>query len=167
MAKFNLLCLLIFFTLTISGQNRDSGIRQKEIGPKIKAYLDKNYGQNLKTRFYEEKNGDLKTIEADFEFENRKYTLSFSDQGDFLKEEVDLKFDSLPDSVQVNINNYLSGKYPRFKIVNSQEVNPNTERSVYKIEVRHSGDYYEVYFDRNGNFTKYDELIFQPINTQF
>ena len=82
-------------------------------------------------------------------------------------EEIELDFKSLPDSIQKKIESYLTEKYPSFKILKSQEVNPNTGRSVFEIEVRHSGNYYEIYFDKNGNFTKNDELIFKPINTQF
>ena len=62
---------------------------------------------------------------------------------------------------------YLTKKYQKFKILKCQEDNPNKGQSIFELEFRHSGNYFEIYFDKNGNFTKYDELIFNPINTQF
>ena len=168
MANFKLrLLLFLLLSSTIFAQDRDIGISHKNVPTSIISYLQKNYGPNLKVKYYEEKSDTLSTIQTDFIFENRNYILSFTNQGKFLKEQVELDFDGLPNLVQTTIKEYLSKKYPNFKILKSQEVNPNTERSVYKVEVRHSGNYYELYFDKKGNFTKYDELIFQPINTQF
>ena len=169
MANFKLRFLLFILLLssTIFAQDRDIGISQKNVPTSIISYLQKNYGQNLKVKYYEEKSDTLSTIQTDFIFENRNYILSFTNQGKFLKEQVELQFNGLPNLVQTNIKEYLSEKYPNYKILKSQEVNPNTERSVYKVVVRHSGNYYHLYFDKKGNFTKYDELIFQPIYTQF
>lgn len=169
MTKVKILFLLAFISLTatVFGQDRDKRIEHNKVPPQITTYIDKNYEENLKTKFYQERKSGISTIEADFSFQNRKYILSFSNQGDFLVEEIELDFKSLPDSIQKKIESYLTEKYPSFKILKSQEVNPNTGRSVFEIEVRHSGNYYEIYFDKNGNFTKNDELIFKPINTQF
>lgn len=169
MTKLKLLYLLAFMSLTatVFGQNIDKRIHQNKVPKQITDYLHKNYYKNLKAKFYQERKSGVKTIEVDFSFQNRKYTLSFTDQGDFLEEEIELDFKSLPDNIQKKIESYLTEKYPSFKIIKCQEVSPNTERSIFEIEVRHSGNYYEIYFDNTGNFKKYEELIFKPINTQF
>ena len=102
MTKLKLLYLMAFFSLkaTVLGQDWDKRISQNKVPQQITEYLYKNYEENLKTKFYQETKSGIRSIEADFYFKNRKYKLSFSNQGDFLVEEIELDYKTLPDNVQ-------------------------------------------------------------------
>ncbi len=74
MANFKLrfLLLILLLSSTIFAQDRDIGISHKNVPTSIISYLQKNFGSNLKGKYYEEKSDTLSTIQTDFIFENQK-----------------------------------------------------------------------------------------------
>lgn len=165
MIKNVVLVSLITCSFLVLGQEKR--VSEKKIPKEIKSYLDENFKDNEKLKAYEITHKDTIFFEIDLEYKEQNYSLVFSPDGKLLEEEIELKFEELPLNIQDKLDSYLKEKYPKHKVLECQEVNPKLESKVYEIRIKVSGDYFEVYFDKNGNFTEYEELVFKPIITAF
>lgn len=161
---FNLM-LLIFIIQSAFAQS-DKDVDEKDVPSAMREYLTKNYKDAEDIEYYQTIENDSTFFETEFKSKGNEYNLRFFPDGSLYEIEMNIDFEDLPSTVKDNINKDLSCRFSKFKIKESQEVNPNKELK-YEISIRgkkrrHSG-YFELFYDRNGNFISEKEKVLKSI----
>ncbi|HYK76757.1 MAG TPA: hypothetical protein VEV16_07260 [Daejeonella sp.] len=167
MKMISLLGVLLIHSLILLGQG-ERGISKMKVPPKISSYIHLHFPNASNIRYYREVNKDTLFIESRFTSQHDKYTLKFQNDTLF-KEGVQVLFKEIPAQVQSAIQSKLQSLFSRYYILESHEVNPQSD-PFYEIRVKgragKSGSFYEIYFDKLGNFVSKREILLEPIPTE-
>lgn len=165
MKKIGLLAFLLGVAV-VSSVAQEHRLGRKKVPKTIQNFLMTNYPRAKHIRYYEEKNNGLVFIEAEFYNQRVEYSLKFC--GDSLVEvEREIPFTVIPANEQSRMREYMSSKYGQYRIMECQEVNPDTN-PLYEIKIKTSaGNFIELYFDKLGVIQYNKELMVKPIPSQF
>lgn len=96
-----------------------------------------------------EKEGDR--YEAEFKWEKKKRSATFSPSGKLEEAEYEIKESELPKGV----DEYVSKNYDGYKICEASIVeDADTKKISYEAEIKKGDDHMDLLFDTNGNFLK-------------
>lgn len=182
-----LLCLLMFScSLPLFSQykiEREYRIKETD-APNNSTETIRNWNFPNKVKWYAEESQDGKTFEAKTKFQNRKYSIEFSEKGDILDVEVQVLISEIPKNLQVAIEDKLRNRFSKYDIrkiqiqyIGSNAVlknrifNDSSEKNncttnyelVIKGKKKQSFQLYEFLFDSKGTLLK--ELPFKETNS--
>jgi hypothetical protein len=163
--KINIIAFILLLSSPSFGQ-ADKDIKEKDIPPAAKEYLNKNYPDAQNIKYYKELEKDSVFYEAEFKSKADKYSLLFLPDGSLFETEIEMSFEQFPALIKDKISKDLSLRYAKFKINKAEKVNPQTglkyEISLHGKKGKHSG-YFELFYDSNGNFISEEEETLKSI----
>ena len=158
--------LLVCPRVTFAQEHR---ISTKKVPKKIQAFVQTNYSEAGRIKYYQDIEHDTLFIECEFKLGDDQYALQFLHDSLF-EVEIYIPFKEIPASVSGQIETELSNRFKKYKIQECFEVNPSTHLQ-YEINIKGTGKqtngFYELFFDRTGQFILIREIIFKPITTVF
>jgi hypothetical protein len=156
--------LLLITSLKVLGQEK--GISKKNVSKTVQDYVQANYPTAKRLKYYQEQeNGNL-FIECEFKVSKVKYSLKFLADS-LIETERAIRFVDIPEAAQKAIKSNLDSLFVKYKIVQSQEVNPATN-PLYEINIKTKrGNYVELFYDKFGALVKKNEVLIKPIPSQF
>lgn len=183
-------CLVLASIYTSFSQEkfeREYRIEQEKVPKEAKQFVDQ-FQFDKKVKWFVEESQDGKTIEAKSSLNNYKYSIEFSEKGELVDVEKQVKLKELPKEAQQKINTTLKTKYQKFKIKKLQIQYTGTKEKVLQASVNGKNldevfiNYelvvkgkkgtdskrYELLIDRNGTVLK--ELVFKntfSLNLEF
>ncbi len=162
---------IILFASVLGQQvlfGQEKNMRTKDVPAIIQNYISSNYPSATKLKFYVEKGEDLILIESEFSFKGEKYSLAFKNDT-LIEIEIFRNFVAIPSNVQATITVSLDSLFSAYKIIECQEVNPQTNLR-YEILVKgtseKSTNYFELFFDSQGSLLRKVEVEVEPIPSQ-
>jgi hypothetical protein len=133
---------------------------------KVQNFIQTNYPNAKRLRFYEEKDRGQTFIEGEFKLDKVEYALKFLADS-LVETEISIEFRDIPTNQQQTIKTSLDSLFIKYKLLNCQEVNPKTN-SLYEINIKtKSGNYFELFYDKSGNLVKKTEIFVKPVPSQF
>ncbi len=159
--------LFLLFMFSFESFAQEKRIKTKDVPKEIKSYIAQNFTTVAKIKYYQDKTNDTVLIEANFKYQKENYSLSFLPNGTLIEQEIEIKFDALASSTQINIKKYFNENFANFKVLKCQKVMISNKEDTFEVKIKQKNNYYEAFFDKNGGFLKYNQIIFTPINTQF
>lgn len=167
MKTLNLLIglLLLLSGSEVWGQRRES---YKKVPAAITEYIHIHYPAASNIAYFREVNKDTLFIECTFKYQKDKYTLKFQNDTLF-KEGVHVLFREIPSDVQLAIQSTLRNLFSQYRILETQEINPHTN-PFYEIRVKgrteKTDSFYDIYFNKKGEFVSKREIILEPISSE-
>jgi hypothetical protein len=141
-------------------------VKQKDVPSAVKEYMQKNYPEAKQLKYYTETIENSILYESTFTFKNDQYNLLFFPDGKIYEIEIVMKFDEFPVAIKEKIISDLNTRYTKYKIYLTEQVYP-IEELKYEIKLRGKKtkhqSYYEVLYDKNGNFLKEEEETIKSI----
>ncbi len=173
MKKIAILILLLLMCKSIFAQEKRA--KKTEIPDKMTDFIKKTYPNHSKLKFYKELKNDTLHFESTFCSNKNEYTLSFDKIGNLEEIEVTLSFEKIPVEIKQKIKNYLKNNFLTFKIKKTQEVDlKGVLLYEFAIKAKRKTEkkttekgFYEIYFDRNGDFIKIGILKLNTIQSLF
>jgi hypothetical protein len=165
--------LLLFSTFSSCKNNlvqTEKRAKSAEIPNKVIDFIHKTYPNHEKIKFYKETENDTLYYEANFEQEEDEYSLLFDKLGNLYETEITLKFKELPAEIQQKVENYLKTNFVKYKIKKTQEVDLQG-KLLYELAIKakktNENGFYEIYFDRQGNFIKMEIIKLNAIQSLY
>ncbi len=129
-------------------------------------YLQEQFPQQSRTRYFEEFSNDGRTFEAKFKRDGRKYSVEFFEDGSLMDIEEKIQKSELASSVFKQIVHTWNQDFRRFKIIKIQRQTGNGATK-YEIEIKgwegRSRKIFQYLFDVQGHFLSREEII-EPTN---
>jgi hypothetical protein len=170
MKKYYWGLLFILGSFQIAFSQTEGGIRKSAIPPAVPEYIGKNYPGHSHIKYYQEKIQDTMYYEAVFKKGEDKYSLLFDRSGILCEIEETLPFKELPDGISRKVEEYLKKEFSCHKIIETQEVDQKG-RLMYEFNVKgkkqSKTSFYEIYFNRQGDFLKMEDKELKPIPSLF
>jgi hypothetical protein len=163
--------LFFLYGISLFAQS-DKGVSAKEIPAQASAYIEAKFKEHSKIVYYKEVEDDSICFVANFKYESHKYSVMFSQAGEWIETEIQVSFEKFPENIEKAIEEKLIVDFSTYKIKQTQEVD-NRGTLLYELEVRGKkhGDkevlFYEYYFDRNGVFVKVEPIALKAIPSMF
>jgi len=167
--KKNIQAGIIFLILTLSNvcmAQEDKSVKEKNIPSEVKKYIEEKYPGATHLNYNKEIIGDTTFYEPSFIFKKDRYTILLFPDGRIYETEILIKYDELPSEIKSKITEDLQKRYLKYTVITTEEVNPDGVLK-YEIKVRAKKDkhqgYFEVYYDKEGNFINEEEEIIKSI----
>lgn len=158
------LTLLLLTSLTVFGQEK--GISKKSVSMTVQNFIQTNYPTAKRLKYYKEQENDKTYIECEFKLDKVEYSLKFLADS-LVETEISIEFSDISTNQQQSIKASLNSLFSKYKILESQEVNPKTN-PIYEINIKtKSGNYFELFYDKSGQLVKKTEIFIKPIPSQF
>ncbi|MCB0561592.1 MAG: hypothetical protein H6573_27355 [Lewinellaceae bacterium] len=132
---------------------------EKRISPEeapalIHQFLEREYSEKSKVKFYEEQNESGRFFEAKFCFQKARYSVKFNPEGQLVDTERQIRYKEIPAEAAGQIEKQLKGQFQRHKVVRTQEVLENGQAVGYELEIKGKREvelgYFEGQFDSEG-----------------
>jgi len=150
------LALLLLFPCLLSAQKVEV---EKRVPPDkapalIGQFLQKQYPEMRKLKYYEERNEAGRFFEAKFCFEKARYSVKFTPEGQLVDTERQIGYREIPASVFEQIEKQLDAQFQRHKVVKTQEMLENGHVAGYELEIKGKKEgklgFFEGQFDAEG-----------------
>ncbi|HSZ71961.1 MAG TPA: hypothetical protein VK750_04750 [Cytophagaceae bacterium] len=145
-------------------------IKKEHVPEKIRLYLQREYKDAKKIKYYIESDEDTTFYEVELIQNKEKISLSFLKDGTLYEIEKKIQFKDLPLPTQSNIETYLSKSYSKYNITDVQFVNPHL-KTEYELNVKTKSEsgtkFYEMFFNAEGQLLHAEEKTINPIPTLF
>lgn len=129
MRYFIALIVLFFFVVTQGfGQfkyEKETRVKEKNVPQEARNFLDL-LDFDTRIKWYKEQGIRDVYYEAKTKFEKQRYSIKFTEEGNFFDLEVEIASDEIPDEIFDKIEDFLEEEYDRF--------------SIEKIQVQYTGD---------------------------
>lgn len=140
MQKILVLMGITAITACSSAQNNNS--TDEKIPSAVKDAFVKKY-PNVKEVDWDKEDG---TYEAEFEVNNKDFSIAFDPAGKIIEEEIEIENDELPQAV----TDYITSNYKGKRIKEASKINTTAGTVEYEAEV----DGEDLIFDSNGKFIR-------------
>jgi len=131
---------LITATAMITSLSFAQGLKEKEVPTPVKASFQKLYTSAKETKWEKEKDN----YEAEFEIEDKEYSVLMDVSGNILETELEISIDALPAKVKNYVLKNCSGQ----KIKEASKITDVNGNVTYETEIKGK----DLLFDSNGNF---------------
>ncbi|MBU6325431.1 MAG: hypothetical protein KJS92_08075 [Bacteroidetes bacterium] len=159
-----ILIQVLFATTALYGQEKSMGKRKVPVF--IKNFMSNKYPNAKHVEYYRDKDERNTFIECEFILNRIECSVKFL--GDSLVEtERAIEFSKIPLGPQQSIKNNIDSLSPVYKVLECQEVLRGPD-SFYEISIKAKpGRYFELLYNKEGVLLNRDELIINPLPTQF
>ncbi len=170
MRKYSYGLIFILGSFQVAFSQTEGGIKKSAIPAVVKDYIDKNYSDHSHIKYYQEKIQDTAYYEAVFKKGEDEYSLLFDRSGTLYETEKTMSFKELPDEIIRKVEEYLKKEFICYKIIATQEVDQKG-RLMYEFNVKgkkqSKTSFYEIYFNRQGDFLKMEDKELKTIPSLF
>lgn len=122
--------LLTLFTFYLQGfaqvkYEKETRLKNKDVPARAKNFVDSmHFKSNVK--WYKETGFSTSSFEAKTKFDDKSYSIEFSEDGSFEDIEIEIESNEMPSETSDNVSRYLSEKHPGY--------------SIKKIQIQYSGN---------------------------
>jgi hypothetical protein len=170
MKKFLLFAVFLVLITPFGFSQTDKGIKPEDLPKSINEYIANHYPGHSAISFYKDLENDTVFFAADFTYKKEKYSLLFDLEGNWFETEIQTPFEGLPESVEEAIEKKLKLDFEHFKIIKTQTVDIRGVL-LYELEVRGQKNkqsvFNEYFFDRQGNYIKFEVIELKTIPSLF
>ena len=173
MKKLFFLILILLICKDVFAQEKHA--KKSEIPAKMMDFIKITYPNHSKLKFYKETKNDTLYFESTFYSDKNEHTLSFDKIGNLEEMEITLSFEKIPAEIKQKIKDYLKNNFLKFKVKKTQEVDLKGillyefaikgKRKTEKNNIEKG--FYEIYFDRKGDFIKIETIKLNTIQSLF
>jgi hypothetical protein len=169
--KFFFLQVPIFVFCIHSGFSQtDKHINESNLPKSISEYITAKYPDHSAVSYYKDTENDTVFYAADFTYKRQKYSLMFDLEGRWYETEIETSFEKLPEDAEDAIKNKLKSDFGKFKIIKTQSVDIRGVL-LYELKIRgqknNQSVFNEYFFDRQGNYIKFEVIELKPIPSLF
>ncbi len=167
-----ILIVLTSLSLSLCAQKieKESRIPYGKFPPQSTSYLDEHFPGRSQQKLYLQTGSSGLAYEAKFSFEERKFSILFSEGGEWIDTEKEIREDELPLFVMENIKLTLVQQYDKYIIKRIQEQETVNERR-YEIELKGKSKgemtLYEYLFDSEGKYIRHETIILESYTNEF
>jgi len=136
-----------------------------DFSPAAHRYLQENFQEGKKIRYYREVSQQGESFEAKFRWKGQRYSVEFGAEGDLQDVEREVPYRSLPDNVRRQIEMRWEEDFRKHRVDRTQEQQVGA-RLRYELIVRgkESGgvSYFEYLFEDDGAFVDRQRIVLPP-----
>lgn len=148
---YSLLFLISCGHFTSDGSRK---LKNAEAPDFLKALVPKT-GNIDDVSFYEKHKTEPMTYKVKYELDDFEISVTVDDKGNFIEKEEDLFFSSLNESLKQKITKYLSARFEKYQITETERRTDKNMNIFIDVEVASSDSknpFLEISFDLEGNF---------------
>lgn len=120
----------------------------------MQQFLQEQYPEKRRVKYYEERNESGRFFEAKFCFEKARYSVKFTPEGELVDTERRIPYSNISAAVSGEMEKQFHAQFQRHKVVKVQEMLKNGQVTGYELEIRGKRKgkpgYFECQFDAEG-----------------
>lgn len=176
MAGSNIISFILVLLASVSTSlcaqkvEREKRIPAEAFPPLSSSYLDVHFSGRSHEKLFLQTGSSGLAYEAKFRFEERQFSILFSESGQWIDTEKEIREDELPKHVKDNIMLLLALRYDKFILKRIQEQEFVLGKG-YEIELKGKSKgemiLYEYLFDSEGNYIRHETIILEAYTNEF
>lgn len=158
--------LTISLSLTAQKIEIERRISIDSLPSQMLLFLEKEYPEKRKEKYYQEQNEEGTFYEAKFDFNDFLYSVKFYPDGRLYDTERKIKFAAIPKTLRRRMTQVLEEQLLRSRVVKVQEILEAGKLTGYEVEVKgkskeHIG-YFELTFNAEGRLETLETIEQRP-----
>ena len=165
--KFLILFLFIFVSCSHFTQDGSKRLKSSEAPDFLKALVPQT-GNIDDVEYYQKYKNKMTTYKVKYELNEFEVSVTVDKDGKFLEKEEDLDFKNLPEKLKNEINNYLSSRFKKYRITETERRTDKGQKVFIDVEIVSSDSktpFLEISFDLEGNYISEEVEHVESIET--